>query len=124
MADTEDKAPAEAKPRGAKLEKAAAPAKRTAPKSARHIVSGGVVDQVRVSRLGPGTNKSLSVHHVQRRLTEWGYADVYRDRDAFWREGTTDALDAFKRDEKLEDFELRDVLARLFENDANVEVVD
>lgn len=99
---------------------------RTVPASPKGLaVSRKGVDDV-LATVGEGSNKSLSAHHVQRRLVERGYAkDVYRDRDGFWRAGTTAALEAFKRDESFDsEATHRQVLEALFENDENVRVVD
>lgn len=57
--------------------------KRRAPKPSA-AVSGGKTDPVVYSKLTPGTRKSLTVYHVQRKLSEAGYkteADVQRQRE-------------------------------------------
>ncbi len=118
------------KPAPAKVEESASAAvdapdvpQSSAPKSGYAVVGKGVQDPV-VASIGAGSNKSLTVHHIQRRLVERGFGEVYRDRDGFWREGTTDALNAFKESQGLQDAEHIDVLRALFENDDNVEIVE
>lgn len=121
MTDSKKTPEVEAKPaQDAKLESKTKRAKPGAPKSPYAVVTRGVTDAVKVS-VGFGSNKSLSTHHVQRRLAERGYGEVYRDRDGFWRDGTQDALDAFATDAGFtEGTPKRDVLASLFENDGNI----
>ncbi len=116
MTDTEKTELPKGKP--AKVEKPSAPKSRYA------VVGKGVQDPVHISKLGIDGGKSLSVHHVQRRLAERGYGEVYRDRDGFWREGTEESFTAFRKDAGLpDDAELRRVLDELFDNDGNVEIV-
>lgn len=97
--------------------------KPTAPKSPRAAVSRTGVDDVKVS-VGRDSGKSLSVHHIQRRLAERGYGEVYRDRDGFYQEHTQTALEAFAGDMGMDVANRREVLEALFENDSNVNLVD
>lgn len=106
-----------------KAEAVESPDTPVVPKSPYAVVGGGVQDPVMVN-VDEGSAKSLSVHHIQRRLAERGFGDVYRDRDGFWREGTTDALRAFQEALGLQDADRVTVLRSLFENDDNVEIVE
>lgn len=107
-----------------KTETKAEPEKPQAPKSAYAVVGKGDRDRVLASARN-GSGKSLSVHHIQRRLVEWGHGrDVYRDRDGFWREGTSAAFSAFAKSQGLSDAEHVEILRALFENDGNVEIVE
>lgn len=98
-------------------------ASESAPKSAYAVVGKGVQDPVLAS-VGAGSNKSLTVHHIQRRLAERGYGEVYRDRDGFWRDGTSAALEEFTEKHGLAGKSHVEVLRALFENDDNVEIVE
>lgn len=99
------------------------PVKEQAPKSPYAVVGGGKRDTV-LATVDAGSGKSLSVHHIQRRLAERGHSSVFRDRDGFWREGTTDALNDYVEAQKLDGSDRLAVLKSLFENDDNVEVVE
>lgn len=118
---TEKKEAAPKRQADAKVEEKSKP--EAAPKSAYAVVSGKGVDDVKVS-VNREAGKSLSVHHIQRRLVERGYPGVYGDRDGFWKDATQTALEEFAGDRDLDVANLREVLESLFENDSNVRLVD
>jgi peptidoglycan hydrolase-like protein with peptidoglycan-binding domain len=94
-----------------------------------HVVGNGVVDTVLVSRIiykNLYARKSLSVHHLQRRLVELGYADAGRDKDGWFGDRTLNAVKQFQRDRKLPDngeITLK-LLSKIFDGDPNVEVAE
>lgn len=105
------------------------PAKsKTLPKSAPHIVGNAPKDKVIVSRIvfkNIYAKKSLSVHHIQRRLNEVGYSEAFLDKDGWYGDRTKAALAEFQKDNGLSgdgDVTLETMYA-LFENDDNVIVV-
>jgi len=104
------------------------PRKPSAPAAANAVVSGAERDTVTLSRLVPvvqaKTRKSLSVHHLQRRLAELGYSDAHADRDGAWGSLTDSAVRAWQKDSGYEaDGTLTfDQAEALFEGDPNVEV--
>lgn len=66
---------------------------------APHAVSGAAQDPVRLSRCifkNQFERKSLTVHHVQRRLSELGYAGVISDKDGFYGDATALAVADFQ----------------------------
>lgn len=69
--------------------------------------------------------KSLSVHHLQRRLNEWGYTDSFTDRDGFYGAGTQSAVAKFQHDKGIKSNGRMDeaTLRAIFEGDTNVRVV-
>ncbi len=108
--------------------KAQASRKRRRPKSAPAVVGRGKTDEVSVSRLIPKNvraKKSLSVHHLQRRLNELGYSAAYADTDGWLGDGTLLGLRQFA---EAEGHEIGDILTfavilDVFDGDANVTVV-
>ena len=107
-------------------EEAAVPAAvaSKAPKSEYAVVSGGTKDEVRLSAIvfeNKRAKKSLSVHHLQRRLREWGFDGGYTDRDGWYGVSTRDAIHEFQKAQGLPVGDLTmDTLTALFENDNNV----
>lgn len=99
----------------------------SAPKSAYAVVSGKDKDDVRLSSIvfeNIKAKKSLSVHHLQRRLNEWGYASAYLDRDGWYGTLTRDAVYAFQKDHGLTVGTLDlATLNAIFEGDNNVRVL-
>jgi peptidoglycan hydrolase-like protein with peptidoglycan-binding domain len=70
--------------------------------------------------------KSLTVHHIQRRLLEWGYTDAYSDRDGYYADGTVASVAKFQEDHKLTRTDGHmdcETMNAIFENDHNVTVV-
>lgn len=75
---------------------------RAAPSAA---VSGADKDEVRLSACvyrNMYARKSLSVHHLQRRLAVLGYHAADADKDGWYGDLTRDAVAAFQSDKKLE----------------------
>jgi peptidoglycan hydrolase-like protein with peptidoglycan-binding domain len=114
-----------------KVEKQEAPAprKNSAPPAAKNAaVSGGAVDEVLLSKCvyrNAFARKSLSVHHVQRRLVEWGYRDAGSDKDGWYGDLTKAAVAAFQKAHGLEGAGIINAatLVALFDGDENVHVV-
>jgi hypothetical protein len=101
--------------------------KSSAPASEYAVVSGNGVDEVRLSSVvfeNVHAKKSLSVHHIQRRLKEWGFMGGYLDRDGWYGTSTRDAIHEFQASQGLPVGELdMATLVALFENDTNVRVL-
>lgn len=109
--------------------KAAVTARTRKPSPDGQAVSGGSVDTVSLAAIvykNPYSRKSLSVHHVQRRLAELGYPDAYTDKDGWYGDLTKAAVAAFQADEGLAGDGVvdMDTLIALFHDDSNVEVAD
>lgn len=107
----------------------AAPAvNQDAPPSAYAVVGGADQDPVYLDRCSykhPTRKKSLSVHHVQRRLVEWGYSGAYLDKDGYYGDHTLAAVKKFQEDHDLAGDGLMNsnTLKAIFEGDNNVKVV-
>jgi hypothetical protein len=91
------------------------------------VVGNGVVDTVRVSAIvykNLYAKKSLSVHHLQRRLNELGYSGAYSDKDGWFGDKTKSALAKFQADNKVGADGVPDLktLKKLFAGDSNVEI--
>ena len=68
-------------------------------------VSGADKDEVLLSACvyrNVYARKSLSVHHLQRRLAVLGYHNADADKDGWYGDLTRDAVAAFQADKKLE----------------------
>ena len=96
--------------------------------SAYAVVGDGDVDDVYLSKViykNLYQKKSLSVHHIQRRLNERGYTLAYLDKDGFYGDKTKDAMAKFQADNNIAGDGMPDMatLIALFENDSNVRVV-
>jgi peptidoglycan hydrolase-like protein with peptidoglycan-binding domain len=107
--------------------KPAAPKRRPSPGG--QAVSGQDVDDVSLERIvfkNVFARKSMSVHHMQRRLAELGYADAYTDKDGWYGELTMMAVAAFQADEGIagDGIANRATLDALFYDDPNVRVID
>ena len=105
-----------------------APQPQPVAKPSRHVVTNGDADPVHLSACvyeNKHARKSLTVHHVQRRLAELGYNDAVGDRDGWYGELTALAVKAFQKDKGLESTGLMDeaTFTKLFQGDANVEVI-
>jgi len=104
-----------------KVEEAVVPA-------ADHVVGNGDTDEVHLKQCvykNPYARKSLTVHHVQRRLGELGYSDATADRDGWYGDLTVAAVKAFQSDKGLDANGSMDAdtFTRLFAGDHNVRVV-
>lgn len=101
--------------------------KSSAPATEYAVVSGGKVDEVRLSAIvfeNKSAKKSLSVHHLQRRLREWGFDSAYTDRDGWYSVPTRQAINEFQEAQGLPVGELDMVtLKAIFEGDTNVRVM-
>lgn len=95
---------------------------------AEYVVSGKEIDDVVLSSIVYKNNvskKSLSVHHLQRRLTELGYAEASYDRDGYFSDGTLAAIEKFRTDKSINSTEKIDseTLLAIFDGDVAVRVV-
>lgn len=95
---------------------------------ATHVVSGKDKDDVFVKNAvykNPRARKSLTVHHIQRRLAELGYGDAAADRDGWYGDLTKLAVEGYQKDNRLTVTGLMDVktMEALFAGDPNVRVV-
>lgn len=128
-AATEDQVVADA----VAVEEAPAPVKAKAPvavPSPRHVVSGGDADDVFLDKCVYKNNaarKSLTVHHLQRRLAELGYKDAASDKDGWYGELTRDAVAAYQSAMKIDTdtpgLMNAETLQKIFNGDANVNVI-
>lgn len=92
-----------------------------------HAVSGKAKDDVMLSRCvykSTATRKSLTVHHVQRRLIELGYREVITDKDGWYADATRDAVAKFQATMSAEATGIMDAatFTALFAGDVNVVV--
>jgi peptidoglycan hydrolase-like protein with peptidoglycan-binding domain len=104
------------------------PSKRDeTPSPVRHVVSGGDTDDVYLDKCvykNTFARKSLTVHHVQRRLTELGYRDAGSDKDGWYGDLTHIAVAAFQKDRSIagEGCMNSETFIALFDGDQNVTV--
>lgn len=92
------------------------------------VVSGKEVDDVALSAMvykNPINRKSLSVHHLQRRLNELGFTSAFLDKDGWLGDGTKIAIEDFRKSKNLPNSGLIDAetLKVLFEGDAGVNLI-
>jgi peptidoglycan hydrolase-like protein with peptidoglycan-binding domain len=97
------------------------------PSPVRHVVSGGDTDDVHLDKcvyMNKYSRKSLTVHHVQRRLVELGYHDAAGDKDGWYAELTHMAVAAFQKDRSIdgEGCMNEETFVALFDGDQNVTV--
>jgi peptidoglycan hydrolase-like protein with peptidoglycan-binding domain len=95
---------------------------------ATHVVSGKDKDDVFLKQAvfkNPRARKSLTVHHLQRRLAELGYGDAAADRDGWYGDLTKLAVEAWQKDNRVEPTGLMNAktLEGIFAGDPNVRVV-
>ena len=93
------------------------------------VVSSGLVDPVYLSKAiykNALAKKSLTVHHLQRRLNELGYSVAYGDKDGWYGDGTQMAIDKFREDNKIkaEGQIDKETFLAIFKNDPNVDPLD
>lgn len=96
-----------------------------AAKVASAVVGTGETDTVQLSAIvykNIHQRKSLSVHHLQRRLNELGYTEAYADRDGFYGDLTATSVGSFQSDHDLEVTARADqpTLEAIFKDDPNV----
>ncbi len=101
----------------------------TIPAARNAVVSGGDFDEVLSSRMiradRTHAQKSLSVHHLQRRLMELGYGEAYADRDGSLGALTQSSVSAWQKDngQEVTGLPTGAQLQSIFEGDHNVKVV-
>jgi peptidoglycan hydrolase-like protein with peptidoglycan-binding domain len=97
------------------------------PSPAGAAVSGGETDNVSLAACvfkNKMQKKSLSVHHVQRRLAELGYPDAYTDKDGWYGDLTRAAVSQYQDAVGISNDGIIDMmtLESLFSDDRNVNV--
>ncbi|UDL15832.1 hypothetical protein QEH42_gp126 [Microbacterium phage Pumpernickel] len=101
----------------------------TAPVAPYAVVGSDPTDSVAYSAAKPpsrnGSRKSLTVHHLQRRLKELGHTDAYADRDGAYGTLTEASVKAWQEEQGYEATGLltREQFAEVFDGDVNVTVV-
>lgn len=95
---------------------------------ATHVVSGKDKDDVFLKQAvfkNPRARKSLTIHHIQRRLAELGYSDAAADRDGWYGDLTKLAVQGYQKDNRIEPTGLMNAktLEGIFAGDPNVRVV-
>jgi len=98
-------------------------------KAQRHVVTGGETDPVYLSKAeykSKTTRKSLTVHHLQRRLEELGYAEAGADIDGYYGDLTASAVANFKAQHNIDPSNGESIdaetFALIFKGDDNVRV--
>ena len=94
----------------------------------KHVVGTGDTDDVYLAKCvykNIYERKSLTIHHLQRRLEELGYNDVVGDKDGWLGELTMIAIEKFQKDKGLAATGTvdADTFRKIFEGDSNVNVV-
>lgn len=92
------------------------------------VVSNNEVDDVHLDRIiykNLYSRKSLSVHHLQRRLNELGYTEAIEDKDGYYGDKTKFAIARFQVENDLDGDGTIDAktLTLLFTGDPNVNVI-
>jgi peptidoglycan hydrolase-like protein with peptidoglycan-binding domain len=92
------------------------------------VVSNNAVDDVMLSACvykNVHNRKSLTVHHLQRRLAELGYDVALQDADGYYADWTKTAVTFYQMDNGLPGTGVVDAatLEKVFTNDPNVRVV-
>lgn len=98
------------------------------PNKVQVVVSGNDYDEVIFDRCiykNRRHKKSLTVHHLQRRLVELGYGLAGGDLDGYYADETQMAIDEFRADHKIkaEGPIDRATFEAIFKGDINVKVV-
>lgn len=104
------------------------PAPVAARPSEKHVVGKGDKDDVYLAKCiykNIYERKSLTIHHLQRRLEELGYKDVVGDKDGWLGELTKIAIEKFQKDKGLAATGKvdADTFRKIFEGDSNVNVI-
>jgi peptidoglycan hydrolase-like protein with peptidoglycan-binding domain len=103
-----------------------APVEPPAPMPVANAAVTGDVDEVLLSKCvyeNKFERKSLTVHHIQRRLEELGYKDVIGDRDGWLGELTMMSVNQFQKDRGMDVTEKSvdtDTFLAIFAGDPNV----
>lgn len=103
----------------------ATPKNSVSPKNA--VVGNADTDEIYLSRIvyrNMAAKKSLSVHHLQRRLNDLGYTEAYADKDGFYGDLTKNSVEAFQKDHDLLVTGIVDqgTMAEIFDGDPNVTI--
>jgi peptidoglycan hydrolase-like protein with peptidoglycan-binding domain len=120
-------APVKRKPAPKKPAEPEKPDTTSVPPTRYAVVGGADTDGVYLTRAvfkNMNNKRSLTVHHIQRRLKEWGFKDAYSDRDGFYGDRTKKSVTEFQESLGLEVTGLMnaETMTRLFEGDTNVTV--
>ena len=104
------------------------PAPMVAKPTGNHVVGKGDADDVYLAKCvykNMYERKSLTIHHLQRRLEELGYNDVVGDKDGWLGELTMMSVEKFQKDKGLAATGKidADTFRKIFEGDSNVNVV-
>ena len=99
----------------------------TVPAAPNAVVGTGDTDPVYLSKCiynNMYARKSLTVHHLQRRLTELGYTVADADKDGWYGDLTKEAVAQAQKDFGIEDTGIIDAgtFAAIFDGDHNVTV--
>ena len=94
----------------------------------KHVVGTGDTDDVYLAKCvykNIYERKSLTIHHLQRRLEELGYKDVIGDKDGWLGDLTMMSVEKFQQDKGLAATGKvdADTFRKIFEGDTNVNVV-
>ena len=94
----------------------------------KHVIGKGDADDVYLAKCvykNIYERKSLTIHHLQRRLEELGYNDVVGDKDGWLGDLTKIAIEKFQKDKGLDATGKvdADTFRKIFEGDSNVNVV-
>jgi len=94
----------------------------------KHVVGTGDTDDVYLAKCvykNIYERKSLTIHHLQRRLEELGYNDVVGDKDGWLGDLTMMSVEKFQQDKGLAATGKvdADTFSKIFEGDTNVNVV-
>jgi hypothetical protein len=117
------------KPKPAKAEaKKSTFSAQTPPPTKPHVISKDDTDTVFLSQCvykSKVSRKSLTVHHLQRRLKEWGFKDAFADKDGYYADKTKKSVAEFQEFAGLEVTGLvnAETFARIFDGDTNVTIV-
>lgn len=112
-------------PKKSKPEPKPAPSTSSVPPTTYAVVGGKKTDDVMLSRAiykNIKQRRSLTVHHIQRRLVEWGFKEAHIDQDGFYGDRTKKSVALFQESLGLEATGLMnaETMTRLFEGDTNV----
>ena len=96
--------------------------------AADHVVSGKDKDDVLLSAAvfkNERQRKSLTIHHLQRRLAEHGYGEAMGDKDGWYGDNTKIAVTNYQQANQIEATGLVDAVTfeRIFAGDHNVNVI-
>ena len=94
----------------------------------KHVIGKGDTDDVYLAKCvykNIYERKSLTIHHLQRRLEQLGYKDVIGDKDGWLGELTMISVEKFQKDKGLAATGKVDAetFKKIFEGDSNVNVI-